>query len=112
MLSDQDRDALADIRDNIERAMRFVAGLDFDGFLADDKTFFATTRCLEIIAEASRRLSPAFKEGFPEISWKQVAGAGNVYRHDYENVQELRVWKTIHERLSALRAVVESELAT
>ena len=37
MLSDTERDTLEDIRDNIARAMRFVAGCDLDGFLADDK---------------------------------------------------------------------------
>ena len=84
--------------------------VDLDGFPADDKTFYAATRCLEIISEASRRLPPAFKERFPEIPWKDVAGSGNIYRHNYESVQELRVWKTIHEALPQLRAVVDAEL--
>ena len=106
MLSDVERDALEDIRDNIARAMRFVDGLDLDGFLADDKTFYAATRCLEIISEASRRLSPAFKERHP----RQIAGSGSIYRHSYENVQERRIWATIHEALPALRAVVDAEL--
>ena len=110
MLSDAERDALEDIRDNIARAERFVDGFDLDAFLADDKTFFAATRCLEIMSEASRRLSPAFKERFPEIPWKQVAGSGNIYRHSYENVLEQRVWATIQEALPALRMVVETEL--
>ena len=60
MLSEIERDALEDIRDNIARAARFVDGFDLDAFLADDKTFYAATRCLEIISEASRRLPPAF----------------------------------------------------
>ena len=51
---------MEDIRDNIARATRFVHGLDLDGFLNDDKTFHAATRCLEIISEASRRL-PCFQ---------------------------------------------------
>jgi uncharacterized protein with HEPN domain len=112
MLSDAERDALEDIADNIARAMRFVDGLDLDGFLADDKTFYAATRCLEIISEASRRLPAAFKVRFPEIPWKQIAGSGNIYRHAYENVQERRIWATIHEALPALAAVVEAELKT
>jgi uncharacterized protein with HEPN domain len=110
MLSETERDALEDIRDNIARAMRFVAGLDLDAFLADDKTFYAATRCLEIISEASRRLPPAFKERLPEIPWKDIAGSGSIYRHNYENVQERRIWKTIHEALPPLRAVVDAEL--
>jgi uncharacterized protein with HEPN domain len=68
MLSDIERDALEDMRDNIARAMRFVDGFDLDGFLGDDKTFYAATRCLEIISEASRRLAPAFKARFPRSS--------------------------------------------
>jgi uncharacterized protein with HEPN domain len=87
MLSDIERDALEDIRDNIARAMRFVDGCDLDAFLADDKTFYVATRCLEIISEASRRLPSVFKERFPESPWKQVAGSGSIYRHNYENVQ-------------------------
>ena len=110
MLSENERDALEDIRDNIARALRFVEGFDLEAFLGDDKTFYATTRCLEIISEASRRLTPAFKARFPEIPWKDVAGSGNIYRHSYERVQELRVWKTIHEALPALRAIVDAEL--
>ncbi len=51
MLSEIERDALEDIRDNIARAMRFVRGLDLEGFLSDDKTFYAATRCLEIISD-------------------------------------------------------------
>ncbi len=110
LLSEIERDALEDIRDAIARAAPFVAGFDLDGFLADDKTFYAATRCLEIISEASRGLSPAFKERFPEIPWKAVAGSGSIYRHNYEAVLEPRIWQTIHEALPPLRAVVDAEL--
>jgi uncharacterized protein with HEPN domain len=107
---DAERDALENMSDNVARAMRFVDGLDLDAFLADDKTFYAATRCLEIISEAPRRLPPAFKERFPEIQWKQVAGSGNIYRHAYENIQERRIWATIHKALPPLLAVVDAEL--
>jgi uncharacterized protein with HEPN domain len=110
MLSEIERGALEDIRDNIARATRFVGRLELDAFLADDKTFYAATRCLEIISEASRRPPPGFKQRFPEIPWKEVAGSGSIYRHNYENVQALRIWRTIHEALPALRAVVDAAL--
>jgi len=108
MLSDKDRDALEDIRDNIARA---VCGRPrFASFPVDDRTFYAVTRCLEIISEASRRLSPAFKASCPTIPWKDVAGAGNIHRHNYDGVQERRVWNTVHDALPQLRAIVESAL--
>jgi len=40
-----------------------------------------------------------------------MAAAGNVYRHNYEDVTARRVWKTLHEHLAALRIAVEQELA-
>ena len=110
MLSDAERDALEDIRDNIARATRFIEGFDLDAFLADDKTFYAATRCLEIMSEASRRLPLTFKLRFPEIPWKDIAGAGSIYRHSYENVQERRIWATIHDAPPPLRAVADREL--
>ncbi|HZZ61041.1 MAG TPA: HepT-like ribonuclease domain-containing protein [Roseiarcus sp.] len=110
MLSEIEKDAPEDIRDNIARAMRFVIGLDLDGFLKDDKTFYAATRCLEIISEASRRLSPAFKERHPEIPWRAVAGSGSIYRHNDADVLKRRIWQTIHEALPPLRAIVDVEL--
>lgn len=39
MISDAERDALEDIRDDICRAMRFAEGLNLEAFLAGDKTF-------------------------------------------------------------------------
>ena len=39
-----------------------------------------------------------------------MAGAGSIYRHDYEDVIEQRVWQTVHEALPPLLAIVEAEL--
>jgi len=68
-------------------------------------------RCLEIISEASRRLPSSLKERHPSIDWKRMAGAGNVYRHDYEDVAANTVWDTVQFALPPLRAVVDAELA-
>jgi uncharacterized protein with HEPN domain len=40
-----------------------------------------------------------------------MAGAGNVYRHDYEEIDPDEVWVTVQDHLPALRVVVEQELA-
>src|SRR5271169_687159 len=66
---------------------------------------------IEIISEASRRLPDDLKARHPTIGWKEMAGAGNVYRHDYEEVDAEEVWVTVQDHLPLLRAVVEQELA-
>ncbi len=102
---------LIHIRDNIHLARNFVDGLTYEAFRDNPLVFYAVTRCLEVISEASRRLPTELKERHSHIVWMEIAGAGNVYRHDYEDVQQRLVWGTVHERLPELLAAVEQELA-
>jgi hypothetical protein len=44
------------------------------------------------------------------ISSGSRAAAGNVYRHDYEDVRERAVWITVQRHLPPLLAAVEQEL--
>ena len=61
------------------------------------------TRALEIISEASRRLPDDMKARHPDIPWNEMAGAGNVYRHKYETVDEAMIWHTMRHDLEARR---------
>jgi uncharacterized protein with HEPN domain len=103
--------ALRDMLHHIELTANFAAGFERASFKRDLKTVYAVTLCLEIISEASRRLPDEVKARHPAIGWKQMAGAGNVYRHDYEDVAAELVWETVERALPPLRAVIESELA-
>ena len=104
-------DALTDILRNIDLARSFVDGLTYANFQQGIRTIYAATRCLEVISEASRRLPKEMKLRHPDIPWSDIAGAGNIYRHDYEEVLEENIWRTIQGALGPLRAVVEHELA-
>jgi uncharacterized protein with HEPN domain len=101
---------LYDVLHHIDLATQFAAGYDYARFRDDDKTIYAVTRCLEIISEASRRLPVEMKSRHPSIAWRDMAGAGNVYRHDYEEVVARHVWKTLTHDLPPLRLVVIEEL--
>ena len=103
--------SLRDILFHIDLATEFVAGFDRDAFKRDLRTLYAVTRCLEIVSEASRRLPDDLKARHPAIAWKQMAGAGNVYRHDYEDVAAQFVWNTVQRALQPLREVVEMEIS-
>lgn len=102
---------LNDIRHNIALAEGFVAGMTYATFKDDNLHLYAVTRCLEIISEASRRLPEELKDRHPSIGWRDMAGAGNIYRHEYEDVAARRVWRTLTVSLPPLRAVIEEELA-
>ncbi|MDB5516861.1 MAG: hypothetical protein JWQ17_3619 [Tardiphaga sp.] len=40
-----------------------------------------------------------------------MASAGNVYRHDYEDVAAGFIWETVQRALPPLKAVIEHEIA-
>jgi uncharacterized protein with HEPN domain len=110
MRSDPDFGPLSDIAENIALARAFQQGMSFDQFRADTKAIYAVTRALEIISEASRRISQAVKQRHPNIGWARMAGAGNIYRHDYLDIREDVLWRTVHEFLPPLATVVEEEI--
>ncbi len=103
--------ALHDIAHHIALATHFATGFDGGTFKADLRTVYAVTRCLEIISEASRRLPDELKARHPSIAWRDMAGAGNIYRHDYEDVSAQQVWDAVQIDLPPLSVVVERELA-
>jgi uncharacterized protein with HEPN domain len=101
---------LADIQHHIGMAQAFVAGMNYETFKDDSLHLYAVTRCLEIISEASRRLPEELKARHASIEWRDMAAAGNIYRHEYEDVAARRVWRTLTVSLPALLAVIEREL--
>jgi uncharacterized protein with HEPN domain len=103
-------EALTDILQNIHLATSFAKGLNYETFCIDRRTVYAVTRCFEIISEASRRLPKQLKARHPHIPWTDIAGAGNIYRHSYEDVLEQILWRTLKHALGALKAVIEQEL--
>jgi uncharacterized protein with HEPN domain len=101
---------LCDIIDNIDAIKAFTEQMDFEGFAANRKTMYAVVRALEIISEASRRLPTDLKERHPGVDWIAVAAAGNVYRHEYEGVDEKLIWHTVVHGLAELRSIAVVEL--
>ena len=102
--------ALLDIKDNIVFARNWTAGLSVAQFAEDWIVFYAVTRCLEIISEATRRLPAELRQRHAHIPWRDVANAGNIYRHAYDGVQERIVLETVTTALPILEAAVDKEL--
>jgi uncharacterized protein with HEPN domain len=111
MLSETEKAALADIRHFIDLIGSFLEGYDYQRFADDLRTFHAVTRCLGIISEASRRLPDEMKARYPAIQWRQMAAAGNKFRHEYEDVAQQVVWATAQDALPPLRTIINAELA-
>lgn len=110
MLSDRDRRTLIDIRANILLAQSFVQDTTQEEFQSDSMRLYAVTRAVEIVSEASRRLSPDIRARHPALPWRAIAGIGNVLRHNYDDVDELVLWNTVQDDLPGLLEAVDQEL--
>ena len=111
MPSERSVSATVDIIHNAMLALDFMGELDEQAFASDLKTFYATTRCLEIISEAARRLDPEVRERYANLPWRLMFSAGNVYRHEYDDVLPSFVWVVVRKDIPPLTKAMRQELA-
>lgn len=84
---------------DMARAARFIVefaeGMTKDAFLADRKTQSAVLHQLLVLGEATKRLSPPFRDQHPEIPWRAIAGMRDKVIHGYGAVDLDAVWQTV-----------------
>ena len=96
------KDNLACVKDILKYARRLrdhVGGRTFADFMAEDWMQDAAFRCLEIMGEAVKRLSPEFRAAHPTIPWKEAAGFRDVLAHGYDELDYELCWKIIQENV-------------
>ena len=101
---------LAHIVDAIDKIMPYTAD-GRDAFMADTRTQDAVARNLEIIGEATKRLTGELRRAHSELPWKDAAALRDVLNHDYMSTDLTIVWNVVESHLPSLRAAVQRLLA-
>ncbi|MDO8587273.1 MAG: DUF86 domain-containing protein [Armatimonadota bacterium] len=108
----EDRDAayLWDMLDAARTITDFVGETTLAGYLRDRKLQLAVEREVEIIGEAARRLSDAFRESHPEVPWSRIIAQRNVLAHEYGEIRQDRMYLLATVRIPELKRALESLL--
>ncbi len=94
------------IINSIDRILDYIAGKDRESFEAELVTQDAVVRQLEIIGEATKRVSTELRSKHPDIPWSDMAGMRDILIHDYIDVDFGVVWKTASEDIPNLKALI------
>ena len=86
---------IQDILESIEAIEEYVQSTTEEQFYRNRQVQDAVLRRLEIIGEAVKNLDEDFRNRYPEIPWKKVAGLRDVLIHKYFGVSLKRVWRVI-----------------
>lgn len=93
---------------SIDRIKSYLKDKDYQSFSQDFLTQDAVVRQLEIIGEATKRISREFRDNYPQVPWSDMAGMRDILIHDYIDVDTDIVWKTASESIPELEGLLRS----
>ncbi len=99
-----DKIRLQHILDAIEEIENYTTGVDMEAFVSNSMMFNATLRQLEVIGEASRRLSETLVENTSDIPCARIIGLRNNVIHEYFGVDDITIWNVIKTNLPDLKS--------
>lgn len=105
------KDRIRDMLDAIEEIQRFTAEMDFETFLADDRTIRAVEMNLIIIGEAAGQIPEETQEQHSQVPWSLMRAMRNRMAHVYFSVDEKLLWDTATQQLKELVPLLEATLA-
>jgi len=101
-MSPRDLDYVIDILSAARLIQTFLVGRNRSEFEIDLMCQSAVIRQLEIIGEATKRLSATFRDKHPDIPWQKMAGMRDILIHAYDAVDLDEVWNAANQSIPRL----------
>lgn len=100
---DKDPIRLQHILDAIDNILESCANLDLNTLNNKDIRYFGLVKLLEIIGEASYKLTNDFRKSHPQTPWKQIIYMRHILVHGYYSMDRSYIQSTIEEDLIPLK---------
>ena len=92
-----------------QEALEFAQGATREDLETNRMLAHALVRCLGIVGEAARQVSPETREKHPAIPWQDIVGMRNRLVHAYYDINHDVVWQTVKEDLPSLVEALEQQ---
>lgn len=93
---------MLDILESARTAVQYMRGKEWDDFSRDHLLQDAVVRRLEIIGEASGRVSEETQMKYAHLPWQAMKGTRNKIIHEYDSIELDIIWKIVEEDLPSL----------
>ncbi len=103
---------LLHMRDAADRILLEYGKLNGEQLADDDLRYFGLLRLMEIIGEAAYKLTRELRAAHPEVPWRQIIATRHIVVHEYDDVDERRIWDVIVNHLPALRQQLQTIIDT
>jgi uncharacterized protein with HEPN domain len=97
---------LLHIRDEVDGVAAALLGVSFEQYLESYTLRRAAERAVQIISEAAKALPSELLARYPDAPWNAIIGIGNVLRHEYQRIDDKRLWDILTVHLPRLRPVI------
>ncbi|KCZ71015.1 hypothetical protein ANME2D_03044 [Candidatus Methanoperedens nitroreducens] len=94
---------LQDIWESILAIEEYTGTLTEEEFYKNRQVQDAVLRRLEIIGEAVKNIDKHFRNRYPDIAWKKIAGMRDVLIHAYFGINMKRVWGVVKKDIPELK---------
>ena len=107
-MKDRDlRDYINDLVEACEDILSFTKGMSYSDFAGDKKTVNAVIRSLEVIGEATKKPPISFRDNYPDIPWRQMAGMRDKLIHEYFGIDKQMVWQAIEKHIPDILPLIK-----
>ena len=89
------RNALLYVADVVaagEAILRYMEGVTYEAFAANDEKRAAVERQVFVIGEAAARLPDEWKQRCPGVPWRKIVGLRNLLAHGYWLIDAEELW--------------------
>jgi uncharacterized protein with HEPN domain len=103
----RDKGRLQHILDAIDKALKFTENVSFDEYITNTLLKYAVIKCVEIVGEASYKLTNKFREQHSNIEWNKIIAMRHILVHGYYQTEDKFVWDTVKNYLPPLKEQVQ-----